>query len=1076
MNTINSRIDEPVDWSPVAVEVNLVGLLSMGADGRWVRDADLSRHARLALSFLVVERGRRIARDELADLLWDERVPPSWKAALRGVVGRVRAAFAAIGLTEVLVTGPGWHQLVLPADTVVDVETAAREVADALARLADGHLNAAVDAAMSALRVTAQPFLPGVHSMWVGQRQELLQGLRLRALDVVADAALTRGDWPAALDAAQQAVTLAPLRESAYRRLARAHHGAGDRGEALRVLAACRTVLAEDIGVDTSPETEALASLLRTGKAPTSSDLREPLAHRSTLPPDLTDRSTPLVARTAELAALREAWHRAITGVPHIALVAGEAGSGKTRLIAEFCSTVGRRTVLFGRAGEAGPLTPNPLVEALHPFLPADAAGRPAAVPDAVRATLIRLTAGKPLILVVDDAQSVEPGTFAALRYAVREPLPFLVIAAFRLGEPDSRRRLTSLINRLRRECPVVRVDLPGLPSADVAELIRHSMALAASSDVLDTIADATAGNPFFVRELVQVMLEQQVVVARSGALEWGESRRVAMPDSVRDAILVRYERLPLSTRRVLTAASVCGREFDLSTLEFMPDLATVDVLAALEDGVGSHLLVEREQQAARFAFVHGLVHEALYQQLSAARRQRLHLEVATFLEGPRGGAMATTPRLAYHLMRGGPAVAERATSAAARAGAEALRRHAYDEAASDYEAALSVAGSDPAVRCRLRLELAGARWRAGHVGAARVEYETAGREAEVAGRPDLATLAAFGAAGHGPTLGLCDDQIVALLTSVLDRTRTDDPYTPRLLARLAMELAGAGDARASGLCTRALDLAESSGERSTVAYVLNGYNWVSLNSPEGGGLDRANRIIVLADAAGDRQMALEGRVWRCTYLLRRGELVAADEEVSVLQQLVIELRQPFYSRLPLRLRACLALRQRDEEVAQRLAAEAYALERQVHPADAEVHALLHALALAQSTGDWHQVGTRLSDALATQPDAPHWRAGRAVQLASLDQIGPAARMLRRLLADDAAALRAGPLAAFTASLIAAACVADDRLRKRIDITQLRGPLLPWRGSHVVAGCGIASLGPVDTLLDRLESVDGPGR
>jgi len=1065
--------------------VALVGRLRIGAGGQWLDDAELTRHDRLVLAFLIVERARRVSREELADLVWEDRVPASWKTALRGVVSRIRTALAGVGLVDVLTTGPGWYELRLPEATMVDIESADADLVTSVRLLAEGDPAGTRDSVGSALEVARQPFLPGVHALWVEQRQELLEDLRLRALEVVADAALASADWPAARTAATQAVALAPLRESVYRRLALAHNGAGDRGEALRVLARCRSVLAEEVGADASPETEALSMALLRGHAvprtqpPLPPDVFAGPRPRSrppgagALPPRLADRNTPFINRTSELAAVRAAWRRAIGGAPEIVLVSGEAGAGKTRLIAEFAAALAgpAATVLYGRGEEAGPVGPGPLMDAIHPYRvgPTESAASPAALAETARSTLARLTAAGPLLLVLDDLQWVDQTTVAMVRYAARDPLPLLVAGTYRTGEPGATQRLTSLVARLRREHPVSLMDLTGLGSADVGRLVEMCVGVPAEPGIVAAVADATGGNPFFVQELVLLMSEQQAATHRDGVLRLDASRGFTVPDGVRDAILARYRRLSRPARRVLAAAAVCGREVELSTLELMPELSRVDVLSVLEDAVGSHLMVEQTGHIGRFAFVHGLVQEALYQGLSAVRRQRLHLDAAAALEGRQASPSPTASRLAYHLLRAGPAAAERATVAAARAGAEALRRHAYGEAANYYAGALEVAGTDPAVRCRLRLELAGARWRAGDTATARQEYEIAAADATTAGRTDLAVRAVFGASGHGPTLGRCDKRAVEHLAAVLDTVEPHDPFKPRLLARLGAELAGVGDERADDLCEQAVGFAEALPDPSTVAYALMCRNWAGLGSTsDTAGLRRADQILALADAAGDRHMLLEGRLWRCTYLMRAGQLAAAEDEVTALEQVAADLRQPFYLRLPLRLRACLSLAHGQPEEAGRFAAEAYTVERRVHPDDAEVHALVHAVALSHAYGRWHDLGSRLADAVVSEPHAPHWRACRAVQLAATGQIGSAVRMLRPLLADDAVALRRSPLAAFALSIVAHASAENDRLGRRVDVGAVHRALLPWRGTHVVAGCAVASLGPADRFLAGL--------
>src|SRR5258705_13964816 len=141
----------PFDRVPaVVVHVTLVVRLRIGADGQWMDDAGLTRHDRLVLAYLTLARDRRVSRDELADLVWEDRVPASWKTALRGVISRVRAALAGIGLADVLTTGPGWYELRLPDSTVIDVESAAAQLATAARVLAAGEPARARDAAGSA--------------------------------------------------------------------------------------------------------------------------------------------------------------------------------------------------------------------------------------------------------------------------------------------------------------------------------------------------------------------------------------------------------------------------------------------------------------------------------------------------------------------------------------------------------------------------------------------------------------------------------------------------------------------------------------------------------------------------------------------------------------------------------------------------------------------------------------------------------------------------------------------------------------------------------------------------------------
>ncbi len=247
------------------VRVRLAGQLDLIVDGHRAATTALTRHATLALAYLVLERDRRVARCELVETLWEERLPASWKTGLRGTVHRVRPVLSGAGLpATTLVSGAGWYELRLPSGTSTDVEGAAARLERAAALLGQGAVAQARAAAQRAYEVVRLPFLAGVQAAWVDSRQSSLDELRLRSLDVVASASLHSGDWAGARTAAQRSLAYAPLRESAHRLLALAHAGSGDRAEALRVLADCRQVLAEEIGAPVSPETQALwVGLLR---------------------------------------------------------------------------------------------------------------------------------------------------------------------------------------------------------------------------------------------------------------------------------------------------------------------------------------------------------------------------------------------------------------------------------------------------------------------------------------------------------------------------------------------------------------------------------------------------------------------------------------------------------------------------------------------------------------------------------------------------------------------------------------------------------------------------------------------
>jgi len=213
------------------------------------------RQGRSALVYLVVERGRPVSPDELAAALWGDSLPPSWLTSLRAIVSKLRAVLASSGRDLAIAGDGGCYQVVL-GDSWVDVSGAFNSVdrAEGALRRRDGGV--AWSEATVAAAITRRPFLPGVDRPWVGAERGRLRGARVRALDVLVEVLLARGDHPVALEIARELVHLEPYREAGHRQLMRAHLGAGERGEAARVYEGLRRLLAEELGVDPAPETQ----------------------------------------------------------------------------------------------------------------------------------------------------------------------------------------------------------------------------------------------------------------------------------------------------------------------------------------------------------------------------------------------------------------------------------------------------------------------------------------------------------------------------------------------------------------------------------------------------------------------------------------------------------------------------------------------------------------------------------------------------------------------------------------------------------------------------------------------------
>jgi pimeloyl-ACP methyl ester carboxylesterase/DNA-binding SARP family transcriptional activator len=237
--------------------VHLLDPLSVETNGNLVDGVRLGGdHCRLAFALLVAQRGRAVAREELAHTLWGEALPRTWGPALRNVMSRVRVFLADAGVDPTaLASGGGGYHLRLPPGAVVDLDQLEEHLlASRVALQADNPVRAG-DLAAVALAVARRSFLPGVEGPWVDSVRLRVRGLHVQALELAARAGL-RGDGATAVASAEELIGLEPFGEEGYRLLMCAHAAAGNRAAALLTYMRCRSVLGDELGVEPSAQTE----------------------------------------------------------------------------------------------------------------------------------------------------------------------------------------------------------------------------------------------------------------------------------------------------------------------------------------------------------------------------------------------------------------------------------------------------------------------------------------------------------------------------------------------------------------------------------------------------------------------------------------------------------------------------------------------------------------------------------------------------------------------------------------------------------------------------------------------------
>ena len=439
-----------------------------------------------------------------------------------------------------------------------------------------------------------------------------------------------------------------------------------------------------------------------------------------------------LIGRSVHLEALRRLLAAASSGHGQLALISGEAGVGKSRLVAEVAAeatTAGFR-VLQGRCFEQDPSNPYaPLVDLLQSHLARHAvATRTAELEPAVRELLLllpgilppprdlvaepgidpevrqqRLVAAlthylssladeQPLLLVFEDVQWSDDASLELMLHMAWFSMerPIGLLATYRSEDGGS--RLHHWLARLDRERVAQELSLACLAADEVAAMLRAIFAL--DQPVRPEFAAAlfalTDGNPFFIEEVLTALIAEGDIFY--GARGWDRKplERLRIPRSVQDAVRQRAERLSADAKHALMLAAVIGRRFDYPLLSALTHLEDRALMSVVKELIGAQLVVE--ETADQLAFRHALTQQAVYADLLARERRALHRTVAELLERQDGGGAPErrVGELAYHYAEA--EVWNQALVFARRAGDQARMLYAPQAAVQQYTRALLAA------------------------------------------------------------------------------------------------------------------------------------------------------------------------------------------------------------------------------------------------------------------------------------------------------------------------------------------------------------------------------------------------
>jgi len=434
---------------------------------------------------------------------------------------------------------------------------------------------------------------------------------------------------------------------------------------------------------------------LRLEPSPIDSELRTATSSASIpFQPDqsigCTIDTAPFVGRNIEYGLLIGLVARLTAGTGYTALIEGEPGIGKSRLLREVARYVHAQELptLATNCYEIERAMPyQPVINlvtralervsdtALRTLSPVSLAELAALVPEvgeripdlpqlsndfpearqarlsrAVDQLLEASRNGRPAVLIVDDIQWADDASAQVLHYLARHApqRPMLVIYAYRDEAIDSDERFAQMIESLRRESSARRMPLARLGYADTESIIAVlADANISSQGLAERLHRETEGNPFFLMSILQSLSEGETQLEPGTGATPG-----LLPDALRAAVRVRLAHVPKAIRPLLDTAAVLGRRFDFDTLFDVTREPEAQLLDAVEELVKRRLLRE-EPEGGVYDFSHDKVREVVYRDIGGARRKLLHQSVAEALERP--GNEATHERnaqLAEHYER----------------------------------------------------------------------------------------------------------------------------------------------------------------------------------------------------------------------------------------------------------------------------------------------------------------------------------------------------------------------------------------------------------------------------------------
>lgn len=412
---------------------------------------------------------------------------------------------------------------------------------------------------------------------------------------------------------------------------------------------------------------------------------------------------SPLVGRQKEQTQLTKIFQRAADGSGQITLLAGEAGTGKTRLANHAMQSEG----IFALSSAANETATPPYslfidvlraylrsfpegldeIGPLKPFLaqllpdlgiPPQGNGHSTLV-EAIRVALESISEEQPTIIFFDDLQWADNATLEVLpklaEWLVDTPLT--ILGAYRNDEVPRGHPIHQLKHDLRRANQLHEITIGPLEEGEIQDLAEHLLQSKVTPALLEVLYHKTQGIPFFIEELVATLKETDRLHIEAGRTDLISAEDIPLPDTVRDAILIRFDKLPPPTKEFLEVAAVAGQQFRFDLVTGLTEQESFE--AAIRNGFLQKISPEEGQ------FRHALTREAIYNEINWTKTRDLHRRIAEQLERSN-----TSPDLVAEHWHAGKEP-QNARRAFVRAVDLSCKIHAYADAAQAAKRAIEL-------------------------------------------------------------------------------------------------------------------------------------------------------------------------------------------------------------------------------------------------------------------------------------------------------------------------------------------------------------------------------------------------